>query len=808
MTDNLKLLLSILLDKAAQKDVERGLDSISKDIEKIDEQKLDNVLGEFDKILRKMDDLTKKAMRDVDKKFSQTRREIEKLNRAAAGLGRVGVGLSAAGGAVIGAYTLSAKNYVDYIEKAGIKNDEVANRWLAATKKIESAQLSIGQATATALLPYLEQAAGLIEKIATAVQQNPEAVKNFLQVAGAASILGAIAIAVSKGLKIYGDALYIAALADHSLAMRELIAGISISKIGGMGALGVKFPYTKNSAGRWIDPATGKFVSGAKVTEAQTAFAGQPYKPPTVIGGALGKAGQAIGTVALYASAVVIGAELGAALGNALGKLVYGEGYKKQGINDALLTASRLANTPLALLAATLEKAGGKAGEFGDQLGDNITKSDQFMQKLLGIDKSTDDAAGGLRDFNAEAEKAAAAAEKAAQATQNYASAMKVASDLSAANAQAERQFQAGIAQIYSSAGSSYSAAGNRLRTNLAKIDTDLKSNLAKLSADFASEQIEAEQDFQKQRAETIQQANENVKQIREDAQEQLRQLEQDHSDRMYDLAISRDALGIIQENRRFEREKAEIASNTQKQVAEVRKQAQIQLTEQRQAFVEQQNERRKEYELQVKEAKMQAEQQRKEAELAHAQEIRDIGRQVAERAAELRRGYYEERRQRIQAANEQIRDLGITLQNERQLRMQYYMAMIGDTRSFMSSYQAALNMTRPSTISGKTGVITAASGTSTTSASRFPPLFDTHQIGGYGPGIVGRGDEFILNPRSTRAAESLIGARLNQNNLLAAMRGNVTLNDQRRFYGGISPEEKRMIDESTREQVEYLVGG
>lgn len=746
MADNLKLLLSILLDKAAQKDVERGLDSMSKKLEGLDEAELDQLVNEFEKIIS--------AAEEANAKLTDTKKQIEQLNRAAATIGRIGTGLAAFGGATIGAYTLSAKNYVKFIEEAGIKNDEVANRWIAATKRIENAQLNIGQATATALIPYLEKAAELIERVANAVQQNPEAVKGLLNLAGAASVMGAIAIAVSKGLKIYGDALYMTALAQHSLTMQQHAAAL----------LGTKF--------------TGGGIPGT--------------------GAGLGGAAKTIGTVALYASAVVIGAELGAALGNALGKLVYGEDYKKQGINDALLTATRLANTPIALLAAGLEKMGGKAGELGDALGDNITKADQLAQKVLGVGQSSDAAAGGLSDFAAKAEAAAAAAEKAAQSQQRYASAMQVVSNLAQANAQAERQYQSGIAQIYSSAGGSYSAAGNRLRSSLAKIDTDLKSNLAKLSTDFAKQQIEAEQDFQKQRAETIQQANENVRQIHEDAQEQLRQLEQDHSDRMYDLSIARDALGIIQENRRFDRERAEIANNTQKQVAEIRRQAQIQLAEQRQAFVEQQNERRQEYELQRKEAQMEAEQQRKEAQLAHAQEIREIGRQVAERAAELRRGYYEERRQRIQAAGEQLRDLGYTLQSERLLRMQYYTSILGDARSFMTSFQAALASARTTTsgISGTTGRI---------SGGVTIPL---RQTGGYGPGLVERGDEFVLNPRTTRAAESLVGARLNQSNIFAAMRGNVTLNDQRRFYGGISPEEKRMIDDSTREQVEYLVGG
>jgi len=320
------------------------------------------------------------------------------------------------------------------------------------------------------------------------------------------------------------------------------------------------------------------------------------------------------------------------------------------------------------------------------------------------------------------------------------------------------------------------------------------------LGADFAKESLKAEEDYQEQRQKTIQDANENVRKIQEDAQEQLAQLAQDHNDRMYDLSIARDALGIIQENRRYEREKADIHQQTQKQVAETRRQTQIQLAEQRKAFNQQQAERQKEYAEQVKEEKLQAEIKRKEAQIAHDEEIRQIGIQTAQRAAELRRAYYEERRQRIEAANAQLQDLGYNLQSERQLRMMYYQGMLSDANSFMAAYKSALAAGTSRTVSGTTGTATSGTGT----YFRIP----LKQAGGYGPGLVERGDEFVLNPRTTRAAESMIGAKLTQQNIMNAMGGSITLNDQRRFYGGITPGERRAIDESTREQLAYLVGG
>jgi hypothetical protein len=203
--------------------------------------------------------------------------------------------------------------------------------------------------------------------------------------------------------------------------------------------------------------------------------------------------------------------------------------------------------------------------------------------------------------------------------------------------------------------------------------------------------------------------------------------------------------------------------------------------------------ERRQEYLEQAAEAKAEAEARRKQAQAEHQQQMNEIGMQTTERIMELRRAFVEEQKQRTQAAYQQLQLIFQSLQSERKLRADYYTAILADARAFMDAYQRTLRSSTGST-----------STTTTTGTVRVP----LRQFGGYGPGLVERGDEFVLNPKTTRVLESLVGARLNQNNVLAAIRGNVTLNDQRRFYGGISPAEKRMIDESTREQVAYLIGG
>jgi len=72
---------------------------------------------------------------------------------------------------------------------------------------------------------------------------------------------------------------------------------------------------------------------------------------------------------------------------------------------------------------------------------------------------------------------------------------------------------------------------------------------------------------------------------------------------------------------------------------------------------------------------------------------------------------------------------------------------------------------------------------------------------GDIGPGLFFGGEqgrEYVMNNKTTRAAESMIGGRLSQENLLAAIsRGRVQYNDNRRFEATPSPFDRRkMVDE------------
>ena len=741
MADDAIVKLRLILEQAAQAKVERGIQDVANYLGELDEQDFDNLVNSLEKIAKETE--------AVNARFKQANEEAAALRKKAQAFQSVGIGLSAVGGAIVGAYVLNSKKYISFIESAGIKNDEVATRWIAASKKIDNAWLNVGRSTSTVLLPLLERAATLMEKMAMAVERNPDAVKAILNVGIAASVMGAVALAAAKGIRIYADLKFLAAQVAHTRSMDRLSAAMLGQNVGAAGG--------------------------------------------SVIGGAT----KTLGTVALYAAVVYFGAQAGAAIGNALGKIAYGESWKKQDLGDAGLTAARLPVVGLGALAIILERMGGKAGKAGDALGDQITKYDAWLRSLGLGKKGVEEMETALRDFEAEAKQAAEETRQMGMALSRVEVLINLEKNLAALDSELEKS----IADVRADATDRIADAKVRLNRTLQDISSDLNKNLANLAKNFAKSNQSAEASYQKQRAETVQAGEEQIQKIREDAAEKLRRLEMDHAERMDELTRSRDALGLAKEQRKFEDDKKELDESTSKQVAESRQQTRIRLQEQRAAFQEEQMQRREQYLEQVAEARAMADERRKEAQEEHKMQLMEIDAQKNERIQQLRTAHYEERLAMINNARETLIDLDSVLKQERMMKHNYYQAMLTDAQSFMNSYFQAMG-------AGLRSTSVPAQPVSSYPVGNLGATF-RRQSGGYvDKGLYELHDrEYVLSAATTRALEGMIGGRLTQQSVLGAGRGAVTWNDERRFYAGVKPEERRMITEDTMEVLAGALG-
>jgi hypothetical protein len=139
--------------------------------------------GQLNKDLK----VTQQALKDIETQANRTREKMEKL----AGVGRK---LAVTGGLIVAPFIVAMKKYVDATketEPTSKKIVELGKRW-------EESQVRIGRVTAEILLPALEKALNVVDKITAFAEKNPGAVKAALGIGGTLIALGgALSIAAS-----------------------------------------------------------------------------------------------------------------------------------------------------------------------------------------------------------------------------------------------------------------------------------------------------------------------------------------------------------------------------------------------------------------------------------------------------------------------------------------------------------------------------------------------------------------------------------------------------------------------------------
>lgn len=354
-----------------------------------------------------------------------------------------------------------------------------------------------------------------------------------------------------------------------------------------------------------------------------------------------------------------------------------------------------------------------------------------------------------------------------------------------------EKKFQQDRLRIIENFNKSISEAQTTGARAISRITDNYQRTIEQITKDARREDIEAERDYQEQRSQIIRDAGQDIQRIEEDLRERLRELAIGHEQRMEDLALNRDALGIIQEQRRYDQERSEAERQTNIEIARRRQDLAVRLQDMQREHELERAQRAEQLAQQLQDAQEQYEREIQEQRAANAERLRELRQARAEQMRELELARREEQIRNRQAFIAQIRDLDAALLGETNLRRGYYARMLEDAKAFFEQYRSA--MPGGSGISGSTGTI------------------PSRQFGGYAPaGLVNtHAGEYVMTRNTTRAMESLVGGRLSERALqgIASGGGRVTWNDERRFYGGISPAERRMITEDTLELIDGLGG-
>lgn len=635
-------------------------------------------------------------------------------------------GLLLSGGLLTGAFAWANKYVKDATEAT-----ETTVEWTRQTDRLKASNDRVGAALAREALPLLRIAAGLAERASTFVESNPEIIRAGLKAGVVVAGLSAVGLAVSKGIRFIADASMIASTTAQLLAARTMdsAANKQLAAAGGM------------QAGKI--PGIG-----------------------TVGGLAAG------GTVATAASVLAIVTTVLAGAG--IGALVYDQIAKATGGTRL----STIASGGAALAGQTLGRIGQAFGMSPEEAERKTLVFTALIARLTGeIDESSP---LWLRAAELANQTTGQIKDAVQQLSDTQMALVDAYADMKGQMEEAERRFgQERIAIIRESLSSALNAARSNASA-IRAINERADTQRAQILSNAAQESIQAAAQYEQQRAQIIRDGAEEVQRIEERRLEELRKLEIDHNDRVDELTANRDALGLVLEQRRYNREKDEINRQAEQETARRRQETAIRLQELAQSYALERAQRQAQLAQQLKDNEEQRKLELQQQAEQYRAEMRQIFEQRTARLRDLQDGLNAERSRIRESFIAQVRDLDAALLGEQNTKRQYYAAMLRDAEAFLASYRSTLN-----------GI-----GTGST-----PRSFNT---GGYTGNEIIRthGREFVTNNPTTRALEAMIGGQLTQQALLRAVaRGtvnSVVWNDRRRFSGEYTMSMRKAMQRDT----------
>lgn len=136
----------------------------------------------------------------IDRTSNSTKdsaKALAEMGKTADQLQKVGMVLTAIGGAGTAAIAKSISNYISAVGST----EGTSKAWLNTSNQIQEANVRIGRSLTQAVLPAYQNIAGVVDKIAEFSEKNPEAVKAGVGVVGAATAGGTALLGASQMLR-------------------------------------------------------------------------------------------------------------------------------------------------------------------------------------------------------------------------------------------------------------------------------------------------------------------------------------------------------------------------------------------------------------------------------------------------------------------------------------------------------------------------------------------------------------------------------------------------------------------------------
>ena len=723
-TKNLNILLKFALDSQAQARVKSGVSSIGDELDRARGKAL-----EMQQALLQSSENAQRSFRDAAKIF-------------------------ASGTAITGGIFAVAERYVRNAKDA----NEITKEWTNQTGRLTQAQSRVGQVFAKEALPLLKTAADLASKAATFVEKNPEIIKAALNVGVAVASLGAVGMAVTKGIKLYADAKFV-------------LVGLQQITAGKLMADAAKMQLAAAGAAKLGISGSGGLLAGAGGTAASG-------------GAAAGSASGALLPIVTTVASLLLGSFLGTKLGNFGGKSIYGDQWQDKGFKESMKDVWETTRK-IVLLASPLNLVSDAASKLGLISVETRAKIFDLEKRILGLGEASTKQSLGAKAGDPSGVLSGRITENEKEIVDSYVE-MLIEEQRATEDYLRERN------QIIRQANQQALQMGMSYSRSFRQSEERYNQQIADINEAYHASSVQAEQAYVDQRAQIVRDGEAAIQEIERNHQENLRRLTDEHNQRVADLVAGRDALGLVKEQRDFSKRKNELDREARMETDARRREIASRLADLARAHAQEKAQRLAAYKEQLKLAQQQhAEDQKQKAE-AYREELRRMMQNKADTLRELDSQFKLELQRRREAFVSQVRDLDVGMQNEQKTKRAYYTAMLQDAEEFAKAYRDAM----PSSGSGMNN-------------SGFP-IRDT---GGYAErGVYGLAQdgrrEFVLSGATTRAAEKAIGASLSQESIMRALnnKSQIVVYDHRRFDSRLTAEDRRAIQTDTMETLRGLI--
>jgi hypothetical protein len=630
-----------------------------------------------------------------------------------------------------------------YVQTMG-QADAVSKQWIATNKRIEQSQVQIGKAVATAVLPALQLVASAAEKFADFAEKNPLALK---------AILG-----VGTGLLAVGGTLTAAAQIGRSIATIQLLASAQM----------------QSAAKEQLAAAAGMQGAGAGNAAGKLAGIGKAAAPALAVAGGIGLG---VGVYDMIAQATGM-ESAGAIAGKTLSIMAAGAGFLTGSLHG-LLTGADMTKEGLDAARDAFQDTSRATGVATNELRGFVG----VIGQKLSFDTKVASAYGEYQDQLAQAE------------IDNEKRRTEIADQYGSQRAEIEERYESQRAETVAD-----------FAQQIADATSDFNNRITRQMRDAIRQDAEEEKAYYANRAKMAAQYGLQAQRMEEDHQRKMRQLSEDHAARSEDLVDARDALGLVREQRDYERNRSREEESYQVDAARRSQDYALQLAEAEANYQQQRAQRlaQREQDMQEQFADFQR-QQAKQME-QNGQRLADMDAQFGEENKKVdeqeqkaldkqKSAYADQTKVMEEAFVARLRALDPTILGDYEAYTRHLMELSMAFQNWLEAYKAGTSA--PGGSASPRGV---PSGGGTGRAS-----------GGYVSGglywMGEEGREYVLNNRSTRMLEGALGGGLSQELITGLVSrgggrgGNVSLTQNYQFHGTFNDSDRQWFRDTAHDQ-------